>query len=162
MPTKTTINLDIFKEKVWNKNTLSKKEMKDLILKTLEITGIQKNFVVLNISFVGAQKMIEINTKYNNTPKTTNVLSFETKQNNLNLPQNALFGEMVLCYEKLKQESEEFNKTFKERLYHIFVHSILHLLGYDHKEENERQEMEKLEEKILAKFGIKNPYFITD
>ena len=61
MSAKTTINLDIFKEKVWIKNTLSKKEMKDLILKTLEITGIEKSFVVLNISFVGSQKMIEIN-----------------------------------------------------------------------------------------------------
>ena len=67
-------------------------------------------------------------------------------------------GDMMLCYEKIEEEARQFGKTFPNRLAHLFVHSALHLIGYDHIIDREREVMESLEEQILSKFGIKDIY----
>ena len=173
------INIDIYKQNIWKKkDILTKTEIKRIITKCLEYQK-QNTYtttkqqatteqqlenhntqnksqkpkqVFLNVSFVD-------NNTYRNKNTETNVLSFENKNQQLQTNTNILFlGEMILCYEKIKQEAELYNKPFKERLYHLFVHSILHLLGYDHIDEKDRKEMEKIEETILSSFNIKNPY----
>ena len=116
--------------------------------------------VFLNVSFVDKNTIIQYNTIYRNKNTETNVLSFENQNKQIKTNTNILFlGEMILCYEKIKQEAELYNKPFKERLYHLFIHSLLHLIGYDHIDEKDRIEMEKIEETILSNFNIKNPYF---
>ena len=162
------VKIDLFKDKVWTKNINRKLLNKKIIEKLLNECFLKTNtnavIVFLNVSCVDNQKMIEYNKKYRNKNQTTNVLSFELNKNNnksskYGLKHNLLIlGDMVLCYEKIRDEAEEYNKTFKERLYHLIVHSILHLLGYDHIDDDERENMEKLEIDILEKFGIKNIY----
>ena len=167
------IVIDTYKEEIWKtKYTLSKAEMKNIIVAVfkhiLKNNCSQKNDlqtylqdvknVFLDVSFVDAKTITEYNKQYRQKDSITNVLSFENKTNKF-VNDNLFLGEMVLCFEKIKQEAEEYNKTFKERLYHLFVHSILHLLGYDHIVEEDRVVMEKLEEDILKEFNIFNPYF---
>ena len=65
-----------------------------------------------------------------------------------------------MSYEVIMEESKIFNKKFFDRCTHLFVHGVLHLLGMDHIEEDERLKMEFLEIKILENFCIKNPYFV--
>lgn len=155
------IQIDCFIDKIWKKQNLTKTEMKKIIQQCLKETNRKSKNVFLNVSFVNKQTMIEYNSKYRNKNNETNVLSFENKEQ-INLPNFLNLGEMVLCFEKIQQEAQEYNKNFKDRLYHLFIHSILHLLGYDHIEEKDKQQMEKLEENILKKFGIYNPYIIEE
>jgi probable rRNA maturation factor len=60
-----------------------------------------------------------------------------------------LMGDIALSLETLKREAKEQGKTFMEHLAHLFVHSALHLLGYDHEEEKEMHKMEEMEDEIL-------------
>ena len=63
-----------------------------------------------------------------------------------------------MAYETLKSEAEVQNKPIKHHFIHLLIHSILHLLGYDHIKEDEAEEMEDLEINMLAMIDIKNPY----
>lgn len=165
------INIDVSIDKIWTRNEiLTKAEMKELIIACLKYVFEKQNKaykkiqqVFLNVSFVNSEVMKKYNLQYRGKDCDTNVLSFQNEnlQNNLsNLTSTIFLGEMVLCYEKLQQEAIEYNKPFKNRLYHLFVHSILHLLGYDHIIENERIKMEQMEQEILRHFGIDNVYFV--
>ena len=167
------INIDVSIDKIWTRNEiLTKAEMKELIIACLKYVFEKQNKayknikqVFLNVSFINSEVMKKYNLKYRGKDCDTNVLSFQNENiiNDINAESPVLFlGEMLLCYGKLKQEAIEYQKPFKDRLYHLFVHSVLHLLGYDHIVENERVEMEQMEQDILHQFGIKNVYFIDE
>ena len=122
--------------------------------------------IIIDINFVNRDTMIEYNNNFRGINKITNVLSFANNvliKDGYDVNMDIAFislGEMVLCCEKILEEAQEYNKTFIERYTHIFIHSILHLLGYDHIDEKERIKMEQLEETILYQLGIHNPYSI--
>ena len=67
-------------------------------------------------------------------------------------------GDIIIAFETMAAQSAELEIGFKEHYIHILVHGILHLLGYDHTEEEERKEMEALETRLLAEFNIADPY----
>ena len=122
--------------------------------------------IMINVNFVNKNTMIEYNNNFRGINKITNVLSFANNviikngcDTDIDIALISL-GEMVLCCDKILEEAQEYNKTFIERYTHIFIHSILHLLGYDHIDEKERIKMEQLEETILYQLGIHNPYSI--
>lgn len=113
----------------------------------------------------------KLNATYRNKNQPTNVLSFPSfeadelanlqSNNNNNLitdDENVPIGDLIFAFEQISQESNEEKKTFKNHVMHLFVHGLLHLFGYDHETEEEGQEMENLEIKILKRFDIKNPY----
>jgi probable rRNA maturation factor len=112
--------------------------------------------------------MKKINFEFRGQNKATNVLSFATLDekiiNEVGLkkavnPCKYLFlGDIVISYETLKREAAAQNKIFLDHLTHMILHSLLHLIGYDHQDENAAKIMESLEVKILQKFAIKNPY----
>ena len=123
--------------------------------------------IMINVNFVNKNTMIEYNNNFRGINKITNVLSFANNviiKNGCDTGMDIVFislGEMVLCCDKILEEAQEYNKTFIERYTHIFIHSILHLLGYDHIDEKERIKMEQLEETILYQLCIHNPYSIS-
>ena len=92
----------------------------------------------------------ELNKTYRGKNKPTNVLSFYNSE--------APLGDMVLAYETVAREAKAQKKTFKAHAIHLMVHGCLHLMGYDHECENEAEEMEAMEIKILKKLGVRNPY----
>ena len=104
----------------------------------------------------------EINFKYRNLNMPTNVLSFKTlidKKNYFkNTEQEIYLGEIIISMEKIFSEAKINNVLFKDHFIHIFLHAILHILGYDHEIESERKKMENIEISILKNLGIKNPY----
>ncbi len=126
--------------------------------------------------------LCELNNKFRNINKPTNVLSFpqyddmhELKEhivrnmqflqhdikNDVKEIENVIFlGDIAISYDKISIEAKIYNKTFEERLAHIFVHGVLHMLGFDHDTEKDRKEMEDTEVMILRKLGISDPYVI--
>lgn len=68
--------------------------------------------------------------------------------------EDLVLGDMVLSLERAKEQSEEFNHSFEREVFYLIVHSVLHLLGYDHMEEDEKSIMRKREEEILGSLEI--------
>lgn len=95
----------------------------------------------------------QLNSDYRDKDKPTNVLSFPQDE-------DTMLGDIIIALETIQREAEEQNKSFDNHLKHMLVHSVLHLLGYDHMTPEEAKEMETLEIEILAALNIKNPYEI--
>ncbi|MBR1778358.1 MAG: rRNA maturation RNase YbeY [Alphaproteobacteria bacterium] len=105
------------------------------------------------------QAVHRLNKKYRGVDKPTNVLSFAALDDeNEPIVDPMLLGDIVVAFETTKREAEEQGRSFADHLFHLIVHGMLHLIGYDHIEEAEAAEMETLEIKILADKGIGNPY----
>ena len=106
----------------------------------------------------------QINKKFRKKTSPTNIISFPSDDfNNLkftnNKHRNSLhFGDVIISLEKLFSEAQEENKNFKNHFYHILLHGLLHLLGYDHNDKESANKLENLEISILNSIGIDNPY----
>ncbi|MDX1949655.1 MAG: rRNA maturation RNase YbeY [Rickettsiales bacterium] len=111
----------------------------------------------------------KINRKYRKKNKPTNVLSFPflefyngkylgNKKLFSALPKPQIIGEIIISLEKCFEESETQNIPFYNHLTHLFIHSILHILGFDHeRNDSDAEIMENLEGKILKTLKIKKP-----
>ena len=108
----------------------------------------------INISFVSQQEMKELNRRFLNQNKTTNVLSFPSDPKFY----EDLLGEIAICPFVIKEESIVQGKKEHDHLIHMIIHSVLHLLGYDHVDSKSAKVMEGIEINTLKKLGIANPY----
>lgn len=95
----------------------------------------------------------ELNGRFRDKDRPTNVLSFPA-------PENAFphLGDIVLAYGVCATEAEAQGKTLADHLSHLVVHGVLHLLGRDHEDDAEAEEMEAEERDILAQIGVADPY----
>ncbi|MCF6217459.1 MAG: rRNA maturation RNase YbeY [Gammaproteobacteria bacterium] len=111
----------------------------------------------LVIRIVEVAESAELNDTYRNKKAPTNVLSFpfETPQGVTPLP---LLGDLVICATVVTREAEEQHKTLHAHWAHMVIHGVLHLLGYDHIEDDDAAAMEKLEIELLASLGYSDPY----
>lgn len=73
-----------------------------------------------------------------------------------------LIGDLIICAPVVQQEAQEQNKQLLHHWAHMVVHGCLHLLGYDHINDDEAEIMENLERDILIKLEISDPYLIID
>ncbi len=121
--------------------------------------AIEKNLEV-TIRLVSAEESQTLNHQYRQKDYATNILSFQS-----DIPdyledefESLPLGDLVICVPVVTRESLEQNKNLHDHWAHLTIHGFLHLLGYDHEEDNEAEEMEGLEIAILAKLSIANPY----
>ena len=99
-----------------------------------------------------------LNKDYRNKDKPTNVLSFpQTEEDEMDMPA-LMLGDIIITSGVIEQEAKEQSKSIKDHYTHMLVHGCLHLLHYDHITDEQAEEMESLEIKILDNLGIKNPY----
>jgi probable rRNA maturation factor len=117
-----------------------------------EVTGVTEVSVVLTDD----AEQRELNRQWRGFDKSTNVLSFP--QIEPFAPVSGLLGDITLARETVAKEAEEMGITFEAHFTHLMVHGFLHLLGYDHIEEADAEEMEGLETEILQSLGIADPY----
>ena len=108
----------------------------------------------INISFVSQQEIKELNRRFLKQNKATNVLSFPSDPKCY----EDLLGEIAICPSVIKEESIVQGKKEHDHLIHLILHSVLHLLGYDHEDSKSAEVMEEIEINTLKKLGIANPY----
>ena len=131
----------------------------DLINKELETSRANNPCLTVSLRFTNIRNMKKLNYSFSGSNKETNVLSFLPEPKETDENDNSI-GDIAICVEVLKKEAKEQKKDFFEHLLHLFVHGVLHLLGYVHDSDREASKMEKIEKSILSKLGIEDPYLI--
>ncbi|WP_069385087.1 rRNA maturation RNase YbeY [Halomonas caseinilytica] len=110
----------------------------------------------LTIRFVDAEESRTLNRDYRDRDRPTNVLSFPFEcPPTVAVP---LLGDLVICHPVVVDEARQQHKSLTDHYAHMVVHGTLHLLGYDHIEDDEAEVMEALERDILAGLDIADPY----
>lgn len=112
----------------------------------------------LSILLTDDAEMRKLNAGWRAKDKPTNVLSFPAENAVDPAKPPAYLGDIALGLATCKREAREQKKAFADHVTHLTVHGVLHLLGYDHMDDEQAEAMEPLETAILAKMGIADPY----
>src|SRR5690625_4932465 len=111
--------------------------------------------IELTVRFCTAQQSRQLNAEYRQQGKPTNVLTFTY---GIHPQNNCLTADILLCVPVLQDEAHAQQKSIPDHVAHLWVHGILHALGFDHIKEDEAQEMETLEIEIFKDFHIQTLY----
>ena len=115
----------------------------------------------LSITLTNDTQIQDLNRDYRGKDKPTNVLSFPQIDWDSGIAEHEPFimlGDVVVAFDTIEKEAHDQNKSFKDHFIHMLIHSVLHLFGHDHENDNEAEIMESLEIHILKQMGIENPY----
>lgn len=140
-----------------------KDTIEQVILKTLDAEDCDFSAEV-SVTIVDSKTIREINKNERDIDAVTDVLSFpmlefDENGNVINSDfdmdgENLLLGDIVICAERAKEQALEYGHSFKREMAFLTVHSMLHLLGYDHMDEQEEKIMSSRQEEILSMLGI--------
>jgi probable rRNA maturation factor len=110
---------------------------------------------LLNIVIVDNKKIREINRDYRNKDAVTDVISFAFEEvKDVNYEDVRFLGEIYISYERCVEQAADFGHSVKREFCYLAVHGLLHLLGYDHMNEEDKKVMRALEEEILNEYDI--------
>lgn len=133
---------------------VNEEEIREYVQKVLEKEYESEAPVYMSLLFTGNDEIQVINKEYRDKDQPTDVISFayhETEDFDIG-PYDTL-GDIVISLERVVEQAKEYNHSDKRELFYVLTHGILHLLGYDHIEEEDKKEMRAKEEEILGSFG---------
>ncbi|MBI0000736.1 rRNA maturation RNase YbeY [Bartonella sp. W8122] len=142
----------------WQNEETLRRLVDSVLQATLQELGYDKIDSELSLVFTNDADIREINGKWRHIDKPTNVLSFPAFALQPGQEPGDILGDIVIARETVAREAAEEHKSFDDHLSHLVVHGLLHLMGYDHQNDEEAEQMETLERKILASLGISDPY----
>lgn len=123
---------------------------KDICNRTMKYLDIEN--LDLTIKFVGKREIQRLNKEFRQIDRVTDVLSFPATNTRAGEPFDAslgnYLGDMALCLSKAKQQSKDFGTTYYQEVQKLIVHSILHLMGYDHISDQDYEIMQAKEQEI--------------
>ena len=152
-------------------NPFDEKETKllqNITKKTLKLEDQRPRKIEVYLSFVTSEEIKELNKNKRNIDEVTDVLSFPNlenvfheKINKKRYPMDVnpetkriVLGDIIICLDKAKEQATEYGHSFNREVCYLFVHGLLHLLGYDHIDELDKNLMRGEEEYILSKFNL--------
>lgn len=103
----------------------------------------------VSVSFVGDEEIHELNRDYRGVDRTTDVLSFPMDDEFTNM-----LGDIVININKVIEQAKEYGHSEKREISYLTVHSSLHLMGFDHEEEEDKKEMRAVEDRVMEKLEI--------
>lgn len=118
----------------------------------LDLAGYGQDYEI-SISVVSPEEIRQLNKEYRSVDKETDVLSFPLYERG-QIPDEGMLGDIVISSQRVKDQAKEFNHSEEREFIYLSIHSLLHLLGYDHIEDDDRLEMRKKEKEIMKKLGV--------
>ena len=149
-----------------NVGLFTKPFIKRVLERALKHLNQPSELLEMSLSIVSPEQIQELNKSFREVDKVTDVLSFPTCDNP---PRGAItvvcedvnpetdlvnIGDIVICMERAKEQAKEYGHSLKRELAFLSLHGLLHLLGYDHIEEEDEKQMVALQKEILDQAGI--------
>ncbi|WP_368186630.1 rRNA maturation RNase YbeY [Aestuariibius sp. HNIBRBA575] len=129
--------------------------------------GLDENLFEVSVLACSDSRIAELNSDFRGKPRPTNVLSWPSAERGAEMDggqpdwpsaADSELGDIAIAFETCQREAAEADKSMHDHVTHLIVHGVLHLLGYDHERDLDATLMERLEQEILGKLGIKDPY----
>jgi len=122
----------------------------------LEEEGINHENIEVSLTFVDSDEIKQLNSAHRGVDTVTDVLSFPQYESPGEIPKDGyvLLGDVVICLDQALAQADTFGHSAEREILFLFVHSMFHLLGYDHHCEEEQSVMRQAEENIMARLGL--------
>lgn len=132
------------------------KKMEEGAVICVDQEGIDSERVEISLTLVDADEIQQLNRDYRNVDKVTDVLSFPQYDDLNELPEDGeiMLGDVIICRQRAEEQAEEFGHSVEREMVYLFVHSVCHLLGYDHMEDDEKAEMRAKEESVMEQINV--------
>lgn len=128
--------------------------MKDFINYCVKKLNLQE--VAFNVIIINNNDIHEINKKYRNVDRATDVITFALEDDKqIETPLVRVLGDVYISYDKVISQAKEYGHSKQRELCFLAVHGLLHLLGYDHMNEEDEKKMFKKQKELLNSYGIK-------
>jgi len=147
-------------EIVFSEERMPGQQIVDLMTKAgvlcVKSEGLDPERASVSVTFVSGEEIRELNQVYRGVDSVTDVLSFPQYEEISQMPKQGelCLGDVVICTEQALLQADEYGHSPDRELVYLFVHSLFHLLGYDHMEEEEKEEMRKCEEAIMNELNL--------
>lgn len=122
-----------------------------VILESLKVEGIKDDYEI-SLSFVSDEEIHQLNKDYRGVDKVTDVLSFPMDDEFGMEP--PMLGDIIISVNTAYRQANEYKHSFEREIAYLVCHSMLHLLGYNHLDDDEKEEMRKQEKKIMGNLKI--------
>ncbi len=128
------------------------KLLEEAVAQSLAYEGWDSDYEV-SLSLVGNQEIQELNKQYRGKDYATDVLSFPLVEDDFPQGEEKLLGDIVISVERALEQAEEYGHSFQREMAFLVVHSMFHLMGYDHQDESSQAQMRSKEEAVLKLIG---------
>lgn len=143
-----------------NEDINIKDDLEKVIKEVLLVEKVDQEKCEISLSFVDEGKIKELNREFRNIDKVTDVLSFpiedffnEDRKTLLEKPY-LMLGDVVICIDVARKQADELGHSFEREIMYLTCHSILHLLGYDHMEEDDKKIMRSKEKRVMKNLRV--------
>lgn len=134
---------------------LIRKKAEKTITEVLRVENISEN-VEVSLSIVDKETIHKLNKDYRNVDRETDVLSFPLDEEGFDNEGNPLIllGDIVICLDVAEDQAADFGHSLEREIMYLICHSTLHLLGYDHIEEDDKKVMRSKEKEVMKNLGV--------
>lgn len=130
-----------------------REDIEKTIAEVLKTEGLADNYE-LSLSFVDREEIHKLNKEFRGVDRPTDVLSFPLDEK-IEVPDaNIMLGDIVICLDVAKDQAKEFGHSLRREIMYLTCHSTLHLLGYDHMEEEEKRQMRAREKEVMKNLRV--------
>ena len=128
-------------------------DLERTVKEVLKTEGLGEDYEV-SITFVDREEIHRLNREFRDVDRPTDVLSFPL-DDTIDLPdRDKMLGDIVICMDVAKDQAMEFGHSLRREIMYLTCHSTLHLLGYDHMEEDEKREMRRREKEVMRNLRV--------
>ena len=136
------------------------RDLEKVIREVLKLEDIDEKKCEISLSFVDEEKIRQLNKDFRSIDRVTDVLSFpiedffnEDRKTLLDKPY-LMLGDVVICLDVARKQAKDLGHSFEREIMYLTCHSILHLLGYDHIDENDKKIMRSKEKEVMKNLGV--------
>ncbi len=136
-----------------NENIDMNDKLYDVVKAVLDNDGLSMAYEV-SITFVDKDEIHKLNREYRKVDRPTDVLSFPMNEEFLIEGVDSMLGDIVICMDIAKDQAKEYDHSLDREIMYLTCHSMLHLLGYDHIDEDDKKIMRGKEKEVMRKLGV--------
>lgn len=143
-----------------NEDINIKNDLEKVIREVLTVEKVDQEKCEISLSFVDEEKIRQLNKDFRSIDRVTDVLSFpiedffnEDRENILEKPY-LMLGDVVICLDVARKQADDLGHSFEREVMYLTCHSILHLLGYDHIEDDDKKIMRAKEKEVMKNLGV--------
>ena len=143
-----------------NEDINIKNDLEKVIKEVLDVEKIDQEKCEVSLSFVDEEKIRQLNRDFRLIDRATDVLSFpiedffnDDRENILEKPY-LMLGDVVICLDVARKQADDLGHSFEREIMYLTCHSIFHLLGYDHIEDDDKKIMRKREKEVMKNLGV--------